>query len=72
MNEERLSNIRHSLSHLLATVVREKDPGVKLAIGPVIENGFYYDFEFSKDADLRGTNADERVSLEAHMLNPEG
>jgi len=60
MNEERLSNIRHSLSHLLATVVREKDPGVKLAIGPVIENGFYYDFEFSKDADLRGMNAEER------------
>jgi len=57
---EKLANIRHSLSHLLATVVREKDPNVKLAIGPVIENGFYYDFEFSKDADSRGTNADER------------
>ncbi len=59
MNEEHLQNIRHSLSHLLATVVREKDPGVKLAIGPVIENGFYYDFEFSSDysptpEDLKG------------------
>lgn len=56
---EKLANIRHSLSHLLATVVREKDPGVKLAIGPVIENGFYYDFEFSGDysptpEDLKG------------------
>jgi len=57
---EKLANIRHSLSHLLAMVVREKDPNVKLAIGPVIENGFYYDFEFSKDADSRGTNAEER------------
>lgn len=47
MKETNLDNIRHSLSHLLAMAVREKDPGVKLAIGPVIENGFYYDFEFS-------------------------
>lgn len=47
-SSEKLSNIRHSLSHLLAAVVREKDPGVKLAIGPAIANGFYYDFEFSE------------------------
>lgn len=47
MNSEHLQNIRHSLAHLLAMAVREKDPGVKFAIGPVIENGFYYDFEFS-------------------------
>jgi len=40
---------RHSLAHLLAIAVREFDPGVKLAIGPVIDNGFYYDFEFSKE-----------------------
>jgi len=44
---EKLHNIRHSLAHLLAIAVLEKDPGVKLAIGPVIDNGFYYDFEFS-------------------------
>lgn len=42
-----LHNIRHSLAHLLATVVLEKDPGAKLGIGPVIDNGFYYDFQFS-------------------------
>ncbi len=41
------SNIRHSLAHLLAIAVLEKDPGAKLGIGPVIDNGFYYDFEFS-------------------------
>ena len=46
-NPEQLHNIRHSLAHLLAIAVLEKDPGVKLAIGPVIDNGFYYDFEFS-------------------------
>src|SRR3989344_6271610 len=42
-----ISNLRHSLAHLLAMAVLEKDPGVKLGIGPVIDNGFYYDFEFS-------------------------
>ncbi len=45
---EKLHNIRHSLAHLLAIAVLEKDPGAKLGIGPVIDNGFYYDFEFSK------------------------
>ncbi|MDD5152424.1 MAG: threonine--tRNA ligase [Candidatus Pacebacteria bacterium] len=45
---ENIHNIRHSLAHLLAIAVLEKDPGAKLAIGPVIDNGFYYDFEFSK------------------------
>lgn len=39
---------RHSLAHLLAMAVLEKHPEVKLGIGPVIENGFYYDFDFSK------------------------
>ncbi len=36
---------RHSLAHLLAIAVLEKFPKAKLAIGPVIENGFYYDFD---------------------------
>lgn len=45
---DKLHNIRHSLAHLLAIAVLEKDPGAKLGIGPVIDNGFYYDFEFSK------------------------
>jgi len=38
------NNIRHSLSHLLAAVVLKKFPDTKLGIGPIIENGFYYDF----------------------------
>ncbi|MDD5342272.1 MAG: threonine--tRNA ligase [Patescibacteria group bacterium] len=40
-----LEKIRHSASHLLAMAVLEKFPEAKLAIGPVIENGFYYDFD---------------------------
>jgi threonyl-tRNA synthetase len=41
-----LSVLRHSTAHLLAEAVRHLYPGVKIAIGPPIENGFYYDFEF--------------------------
>ena len=41
-----LAVLRHSAAHLLAEAVRRLHPGVKVAIGPPIENGFYYDFEF--------------------------
>jgi threonyl-tRNA synthetase len=41
-----LSVLRHSAAHLLAEAVRRLHPGVKLAIGPPIDNGFYYDFDF--------------------------
>ena len=38
--------LRHSTAHLLAEAVRRLYPGVKIAIGPPVDNGFYYDFEF--------------------------
>jgi threonyl-tRNA synthetase len=38
--------LRHSSAHLLAEAVQRLYPGVKIAIGPPIENGFYYDFDF--------------------------
>src|SRR6201993_2227327 len=41
-----LAVLRHSTAHLLAEAVRRLYPGVKIAIGPPIENGFYYDFDF--------------------------
>jgi threonyl-tRNA synthetase len=50
-----LAVLRHSSAHLLAEAVRRLYPGVKVAIGPPIENGFYYDFEFPapiSEADL--------------------
>ena len=52
---EKLHNLRHSLAHLLAAAVMELYPDTKRTIGPAIDNGFYFDFEFSKpvsDADL--------------------
>ncbi len=42
----RIETIRHSLSHIMATAAQELYPGTKFGIGPAIENGFYYDFEF--------------------------
>lgn len=41
-------HLRHSTAHLLASAVLSLHPKTKIAIGPVIENGFYYDFEFEK------------------------
>src|SRR5688572_19395592 len=38
--------LRHDAAHVLATAVMELYPGVKISIGPPIEDGFYYDFEF--------------------------
>jgi threonyl-tRNA synthetase len=38
--------IRHDAAHVLAEAVMELYPGVKISIGPPIDNGFYYDFEF--------------------------
>ncbi len=40
--------IRHSLSHIMASAVKELFPEAKFAIGPVIEDGFYYDFEINR------------------------
>ena len=48
MDNDKLTAIRHSLAHLLAMAVLEIDPGAKLGIGPVIENGFYYDILTTK------------------------
>jgi threonyl-tRNA synthetase len=55
MNDQHLQNQRHSLAHLLAAAVIKLYPGTKRTIGPAIDNGFYYDFEFKEpitDKDL--------------------
>ncbi len=45
--EDKIFKIRHSLAHLLGAAVLELYPDVKIATGPAIENGFYYDFDFT-------------------------
>ncbi len=59
---ESLDLIRHDGAHVLAAAVMELYPGVKISIGPPIENGFYYDFEFPdgvsiSDADFAAIEA---------------
>ena len=64
-----LSVLRHSTAHLLAEAVRRLYPGVKVAIGPPIENGFYYDFDFPEpihEEDL------ERIEAEINRELAEG
>jgi threonyl-tRNA synthetase len=58
--------LRHSSAHLLAEAVRRLYPGVKIAIGPPIEHGFYYDFEFPEpisEADLERIEEEVRREL---------
>ena len=42
--EDKMFSKRHSLAHVLAMAILKKFPDAKLGVGPVIENGFYYDF----------------------------
>src|SRR4051794_2542654 len=61
-----LAVLRHSTAHLLAEAVRRLYPGVKIAIGPPIENGFYYDFDFPEpiaESDLNGIEDEMRREL---------
>ena len=50
-SETKLYRIRHSAAHVMAQAVRELYPEVKLAIGPPVENGFYYDFDLGLGED---------------------
>ena len=55
--------LRHSAAHLLAEAVRRLHPGVKVAIGPPVENGFYYDFEFPEPI-----REEDLAAIEAEVL----
>ena len=58
--------LRHSAAHLLAEAARRLFPGTKVAIGPPIENGFYYDFEFPEpvtEADLARLEEEVRKEI---------
>src|SRR5829696_6148811 len=61
--------LRHSAAHLLAEAARRLYPGTKVAIGPPIENGFYYDFEFPEPV---GEEALARLEEEVRREIAEG
>jgi threonyl-tRNA synthetase len=68
--DEALELIRHDAAHVLAAAVMELYPGVKISIGPPIENGFYYDFDFPdgvtlSDADFERIEAKMREHINA-------
>jgi threonyl-tRNA synthetase len=62
--EEALPLIRHDAAHVLAAAVMELYPGVKISIGPAIENGFYYDFDFPEGVTVR---EEDLPAIEAKM-----
>ncbi len=61
-DEEGLEVIRHSCAHLMAMAVQELFPGAQVTIGPVIENGFYYDFAYE-----RAFTPEDLQQIEARM-----
>ena len=54
--DERLQTIRHSCAHVMAEAILKLFPGTKIAIGPAIENGFYYDFDFPTETKFSETD----------------
>ncbi len=62
---EALELIRHDAAHVMAEAVMDLYPGTKVTIGPPIESGFYYDFEFPPDTKI---TEDELPKIEAAML----
>ncbi|HTP59021.1 MAG TPA: threonine--tRNA ligase, partial [Spirochaetia bacterium] len=48
VKQDKLFRVRHSFSHVMAEAVLQKFPEAKLAIGPAIDDGFYYDFELPR------------------------
>ena len=62
--DEKLERIRHSAAHVMADAVKRLYPGVKLGMGPAIEEGFYYDFDF------RGCKAEGKNGV-VEYLTPE-
>lgn len=54
--DEHLQTVRHSCAHVMAEAILKLYPGTKIAIGPAIENGFYYDFEFPTETKFTETD----------------
>ena len=61
-DDEGVDVIRHSTAHLLAQAVKQLFPEAQVTIGPVIENGFYYDFAYQ-----RPFTPDDLIAIEAKM-----
>ncbi len=63
-NQSDLHPMRHSFAHIMATAITHLYPGVKLGVGPVVENGFYYDIDLGPSAKL---SEEDFPKIEAEM-----
>jgi threonyl-tRNA synthetase len=63
-NQDNLHAMRHSLAHIMATAIQRLWPGVKFGVGPVVENGFYYDVDLGPDLKI---SEDDFEKIEAEM-----
>ncbi len=69
MSTEELEVLRHSSAHILAQAVKELYPKAKLAIGPAVEEGFYYDFDFDRPFTPEDLDAIEKKMAEIVKRN---
>ena len=69
MHEYDISTLRHTAAHVMAHAVKNLFPNVKLAIGPSIENGFYYDFQTEKPFTMEDLKAIEKEMKRIIKLN---
>jgi threonyl-tRNA synthetase len=69
---EALELIRHDAAHVMAEAVTELYPGTKVTIGPPIEQGFYYDFEFPPEVKVREEDLERiEAAMRAHIAADE-
>ena len=68
-DEDCLEIIRHSCAHLLGHAIKQLFPDVKMAIGPTIENGFYYDVDLDRSLTQEDIDAIEKRMLELAKTN---
>src|SRR3989338_5015009 len=68
---EKLELMRHSLSHIMAAAILKLYPKVKFAIGPAVDNGFYYDIDYGKiklgDEDLTKIEDEMKGIIKANL-----
>ena len=66
---DRLYRLRHSMAHVMAQAVRDLHPDVRFAIGPPIDDGFYYDFDLGMGPDGRPTtfSPEDLAAIEKRM-----
>ncbi|VEI44829.1 threonyl-tRNA synthetase [Actinobacillus equuli] len=68
-DEDGLEIIRHSCAHLLGHAIKQLFPDVKMAIGPTIDNGFYYDVDLERSLTQEDLDAIEKRMLELAKTN---